>query len=329
MRPSRLLRTLFSGLLLCLVALSGWVLWAQRRQYLQATRQLQRTQTALTEKDTLLTALQDEQQRLAEAYDTLKTRWAQSDQQVKQLTETAAQRAKETDALSRTRSSLEQQLQETRAAQAQLQQQLQGLQREVTAKAAETATLTQRLKELDRRAMTEAELEQLAELLEDGQKRQAFLKERILELSNAYEALARQAPAAAAAKPASADLPPVVVPDPRVSEAHRRKQADLQRQLGDIYLAAYQFDKAAQAFEQSLALHDDPNVHAQLAFIYNRFLHDEERANRHVALAIGVEPATRALDPMAHQQGLPRRDERLVWKWLIQDDSPNARATNK
>lgn len=329
MRPSRVLRALFSGLLLCVVALGGWVVWAQRQQHLQATQQLQRTQSALTEKDTLLTTLQDEQQRLAEAYDTLKARWAQGEAQVKQLTDTAAQRAKETEALSRTRSSLEQQLQETRAAQAQLQQQLQGLQRDVTAKAAETTSLTQHLKDLDRRAMTEAELEQLAALLEEGQQQQAFLKERILEISNAYEVLARrELPAPATpAKSAKAAKPPA--PNARVSSVQQRKAADLQRQLGDIYVAAYQFDKAAQAFEQSLALHDDPNVHAQLAFIYNRFLHNEERANRHVALALGVEPATRALDPMAHQQGLPRRDERLVWKWLIQDDSPNARATTK
>jgi chromosome segregation ATPase len=331
----------FVGLLtMSAVAAGGWLLWTQHEQQQRTLQHLQHTQAALQEKEEVLTTLQEEQQRLSEAYDTLKTRWTQSDQQVKTLSDTAILRAKEAEELTRARSSVEQQLQEHKASQAQLQQQLETLRRDVTAKAAESAVLNQRVKELDRRALSEAELQDLAGMLEEGQKRQAFLQERILELSNAYEVLVRQQqalPGPAATKhkkrQAKAAVPaPALVAQPAAPSApatHQRKAADLQRQLGDIYVAAYQFDKAAEAFEQSLTLYDDPNVHAQLAFLYNRFLHNQDLANRHVALAIGVDSSTRALNPMAQQHGLPRRDERLVWEWLIQDDSPSARATRK
>jgi len=96
--------------------------------------------------------------------------------------------------------------------------------------------------------------------------------------------------------------------------------AERSRRLGDAYLAAYQYPQAVEAFEHALTFEENPTVHAKLAFIYSRILHNPDKAQPHVALAASnrQDPTVTALGSMANAEGLPRRGWRLLWAWLTQ-----------
>ena len=112
--------------------------------------------------------------------------------------------------------------------------------------------------------------------------------------------------------PASAPAPP--------TRTEQNQLAARSRRLGDAYLASYQYPKAAEAFERALTLREDPTLHAKLAFIYGRMLHDAEKAQLHAALAssTGQDPTVTALGSVAQAQGLPRKGWQLLWNWLTQ-----------
>ena len=102
-------------------------------------------------------------------------------------------------------------------------------------------------------------------------------------------------------------------------EAKRQAQqlATRYRHLGEFCLAAYQYPRAADAFEKSLSYKDDPDVHASLAFIYGRLLLDPDKAALHTAFASeGKINAEHAFEPVNKSSGMPRRTRDLVWRWL-------------
>ena len=171
---------------------------------------------------------------------------------------------------------------------------------------AENVLLEQQLQETASAALSPAEVQQLTQAVARAQAEASRRREQLAMLSRAYEQ-AVQAPSPKAAK---GPQPP--------SSSEAQRSASRYRRLGDSYLAAYQYPKAAGAYEQALRFKDDPDTHTKLAFLYSRLLHNPAQAQRHLAQAATRDPTSTTLRVTPGAQGLPRKSWQLLWSWLTQ-----------
>ncbi|PIQ83512.1 MAG: hypothetical protein COV75_07190 [Candidatus Omnitrophica bacterium CG11_big_fil_rev_8_21_14_0_20_63_9] len=302
----RLLGAVAAVLLLGVLGTAGWAAWQLYRHDREATGQLQEAQTALTKSQDRLMLLEQERRALAEDFDTLKARWVSADEKAQRLAQESDQLAGQLAGLEDARRALQQQLEEASAQRQQLQAQVKGLQESVAKDSAQRSALEARLADAQRRALSRAELEQLADRWSAQQQMTQDVLERLETISRANSQLAAAAPAA----PAESPRTPSSADEPRRAAKFRR--------VGDIYFSNHQYPQAADAYERSLELTDHATTRAKLTFLYDRFLHDHARARHHTELAkdTHINPALAALSNNPSGTKVPRAHWRLVWDWL-------------
>lgn len=280
----------------------GWYLWQLRRQGEATARHLQEAQRSLQETQDTLTATEQERRELLLAYDELKGRLTKADDGLAQLRNASAKMTSELIALISDRTALTNQLDDVTEHTDRLQDAMTAIEAEYAAVEAEKVSLQQQLRGVSSHALTPEETRQLTQTVTRVQGEADRLREQMAVLSRAYEQLA-QAPASSTQKPAADDV----------------RSAKRYRRLGDLYLATYQYPKAAQAYEHALTLKEAPDMHTRLAFLYSRLLHNPEKAQRHAAASAAYQdPASTSLGVTPGAQGLPRKGWRLLWSWLTQ-----------
>ena len=342
---------LLVAVLVLIVGAGSWQ-WIQilHTQQRQASQRLVEAQGALAEREQALTVLEEERRKLSDSYDALKERWTKAEQQLQNVTQESSKMTTEMAALSQERADLKRTLErttgqvtETQRQSHELQQRVATLQQEIDEEATQKQALETAFREATQHLLTRAELEQVAQAFAQQRGKEKQLSQRTEELTGAYEQLVADQDRPALLAPPTPPPPVGVImplraqePRPqrpiRLSEAvttagelpHTERRlndqelARLYRTRGEAHLATHQYPKAAAAFEQSLVLEDDPSVHVKLAFIYSRFLHDAEKAQRHTLKTPSADPSVTALGGFARANGLPRKSRKLVWQWLTQ-----------
>ena len=302
MKPRRIIQLLLTVLLVTALGAGGWSLWILRRQERATTQRFQETQQSLRSTQETLAATDEERRELLLAYDELQGRLAKADTELTQLKDASTRMTAQLASLTSDRTALTKQLDDVTEQTRRLQDAMTAVEAQSAAVEAEKAALEQQLQDAASAALSPEEVQQLTQTVTRAQGDAERLREQMVTLSRAYEQLA-QPTAPSAAVPAADDV--------RAALRYRR--------LGDLYLATYQYPKAAQAYERALTLKESPDVHTQLAFLYSRLLHDPARAQRHVAAsAVYQDPTSTSLGVTPGAQGLPRKGWRLLWSWLTQ-----------
>lgn len=306
------------GALFLMAGIGGslWVAMLHR----QTVERLQQARTALEAKSQTVAGLEEERQRLSTDYETLKTRWTKTDDELKQVSAASTQTKTELASVTNERSALQAQVEQLHRQMEEASRRRASWEAHMTAAAAS--------------GLTRAELEQLSDLTVLQDRRADELQQRMEALSHAFEQLAwkhielqeatgQGAPPgpspslAESAEASAADGAPI---SRREAKQHQRQAEELAkryRHIGEFCLAAYQYPRAADAFERSLTYKDDPKVHATLAFLYGRLLPNPEKAAWHADRApSGAITAQAVLDPTTQAEGFPRKTHKLVWRWL-------------
>lgn len=289
----------------------GWFAWRHQQQTLQ---QLRATQLTLTTRDATLKTLEDEHQRLSESYETLKERWATTDTQAQQLSHTSAEQTKQLATLTTDRAKAQQQLEETKKEKQQLLRQMHTLDQQAADAAAKQSVLKAQLNDLAVHSLTPAEAEQLAQSYAESVEQRRQLAERLTTVSRTVEQLTQSQEQLEAQVLKRNSTSQTKLP----TYPNARQLATLYNELGNSYLATYQYARAADALERSLTFQDDPETHNRLAFLYSRLLHNRQKAEQHLAKASSSDPATGTLGGAASAYGLPRSDWQMLWQWLTQ-----------
>ncbi len=348
-------RLLVWGAALTVIGGGGWFIWTLKAQEAQITRHLSDTRDVLAARQAALTLLEEERQKLADAYADLKGQWAQCDQDLQALTQASKDMDARLSTLAGERTGLQQDLARTAQEQKRLTADAEGLRRDLTAKDRKITGLRTELEAVASRSLTQAELEQVAARIADERNEGERLGRRILELTREYETLTHsvqvpeQEPIAGPAagysdSPRDPERASVFVTEhssreeiaaaARIVQERRRidglvpqfpererlspgEQAERYWTLGESYFVAHQYLEAAEAFETSLHYEDHPAIHAKLVFIYGRMLHDETRAAAHRVEAGSIDPVRAGLTNYAKTYGLPRKSFRLVRRWLL------------
>ena len=291
----------------------GYLYWKLHLKQQDTAQRLEQTQASLAKTAQILAALKEEHQTLSSEYDTLKERWKTTDEQLQRITTESTELKTQVASLSTERAALQRQVDETKVEQNRLQGQLKTREQELASSKTARATLETQLSEVAVRAITPFELQQVASAIAEQQMEHTRLTDRLERLSRDYEQLASAAPAARQGE--------IVVGQPRSparASPDAARSARLYRDLGDAYLTTNRYAEAARMFEQSLTLHEDPEVHSRLAFLYSRLLHNPTEAARHAAMASDRDEVTAGLAAASRADGLPRKSTRLVWRWLTQ-----------
>ncbi len=320
--------------LLAAAAAVGWGFVSLRERHRQTVARLQETQATLEDKKKTLTLVEEERQKLAGDYEALKTRSAQTDDELKQLQAVSTQTKAELAAVSTERSDLRRRLKDAEGQQTTLQSQLTQLRRQKEEEERRRMAAEAQLNAAIAEGLTKEQVEQLSQTVEKERREASELHARLEALSRAFEQLVLkhidlQEATGQSAKPGAAPIveaPPGEVfaqktpPSGRSGKPQRQHEAEQlaarYRHLGQWCMAAYQYPRAAQAFERSLTYQDSREIHATLAFLYSRLLPDEEKAAYHAALAPQGVSAQAAMDPTTQTHGLPRKDRSLLWHWL-------------
>lgn len=327
----RLLGVLAFFLLLAALGAAGWRAWQLQQRQQQLDARLAATQAHLTEKEQSFTMIEQERQKLSEAYDTLRERWSTSDEELQKLKQATGRMTLELTGVTQERADLAQRFEVAQSQTKAIKEQIEVLERQFLEVEASKATLEVQLKDVAAASLSPAEVEQLGLALARQQEEEQRLKEQLADLSRAYEAVAQQGPGQAAAPPVPAVRPAPAAKAPPASAAdaiaeadvaqeldERQRLADRYRELGTTYLASHRYPEAVQAFEESLRYLDDPTVHTRLAFIYGRLLSNPEKSAYHLAQSPhGVDPATSTLRSASEGSGVPRSHRKLFWDWLV------------
>lgn len=304
-----------------LLLLGGFAWWItrleQQRRYTKKI--LEQTEAALDAKNKAFDGLEEQRQQLGNDYDTLKTRWNKTEDELSQARVSAERTQTELAATSQQRLELQARLNETEQRDSGFRADIQRLKQQMQEHAQRSAVLEQQLQS-QAAGLTRAELEQVAEKLVGQQHETVALDERMQALSHAFEELAwkhielqeltgQGAPAGDIADTWAA------APSPQAKKEAAMLAARFRR-MGEFCMASYQYPQAAEAFERSLAYKDDPAVHTALAFLYGRLWPNPDKAGKHAAFASPGYAAKQVLDPTTKAQGLPRKTRHLVWDWL-------------
>ena len=318
-------------LAVAVLAGGGWWVAMLHRQTVQHLRQ---TQAALEEKAKSFVLLEEERQRLSTDYETLKTRWTKTDEELTQLSAASTQTKTELAGVANERTTLQQRLTETERQHATLQTQVEQLHRQMEEESRRRASLEAQMTTAEASGLTRAELEQISDMLIEQDQQVNELDERMGALSHAFEQLAwkhielqeatgqgvRPGPAPSLAESAEASAAEGAPISRREAKQRQRQAEELAKRyqhIGEFCLAAYQYPRAADAFERSLTYKDDPKVHATLAFLYGRLWPNPEKASWHADRAPeGAITAQAVLDPTTKAEGFPRKTHKLVWRWL-------------
>lgn len=310
-------------LLLLVLGGVGWVGWRGYGWSRDMRQRLAATEAELTQRQNSLTLVEEERQKLSGAYETLKTRWTESDKALQELTHSSKQMTTELATISTERSGLAHRLEASSREQQLLQEKIAALQREAASTESARTALQSQVHEVIIRSLSPNELQQLTNALIQQQSAEEQREGQLAELSRAYEELATHSIDSALAstsssshrvRAAGADTTRM-----RPNGLPAQQAARLYRNLGESYLATTQYPKAAEAFEQSLQWEENPTVHGKLAFLYSRFIHNREKAEYHAARAPAGQPsAVTALGSTAKEQGYPRSGWQLIWQWLTQ-----------
>lgn len=173
----------------------------------------------------------------------------------------------------------------------------------------------------DRQSLTTAEIEQISQTLAALDAERTRLAQHVEELSHAYEQLADDRRKLAEGmdthppEPGSTWASQLAVWATGLGK-HEDVLAIRYKEVGQGYLAIHDYGRAADAFEKSLELHDDPALHTELALLYSRFLHNADLAGQHAAASPTI-PSMRPGDS-ARAQRMPRSSWQLLRDWLTQ-----------
>ncbi len=320
--------------LLILLGLGSWLIISQQQQQKQTRQALKRTQAELEQKAQTLAMLEEERQKLSSDYDVLKGRWAKADDELRQVKTTAERTQEQLATASNERIALEQRLTDTERRHAALQGEIAQVRQKMEEETRQYAALEAQVARAVDAGLTRAELEQLSDVVARRESNTEELQERMEALSHAFEQLAwkhieLQEETGQSASPGPSPLmaEPGFIPaegDSAISKEQQRQEkreagrlAKRYRHLGEFCMAAYQYPRAADAFEKSLSYKDDPQVHATLAFLYGRLWLDPEKAALHAAFAPdGKVNAENAFAEANRSSGMPRRSRDVVWRWL-------------
>jgi len=156
---------LAAGCLLLAVGAGGWWVWSLQQESAQLGAHLQETLGSLAGAQEVLGVLQEARSTLEEEYDALRARWAKTDEERVQLSETAERTSQELAAVSDERAALSRQLSEMDAARRRLAAQTEVLAQDTSRVNTERAALQAELDDVLRRSLSAAEAEQVAEAL--------------------------------------------------------------------------------------------------------------------------------------------------------------------
>ena len=300
---------LLVGLLLAgLIGMMGRAIHLLTQAQRQAAHALQDTQGSWAKSQDALRLSEDERTRLAHDFDALKEQWGKSEADLTQRSQELQERKTASEAFSAERAEAAKQLEASQQQRRELEQTLKQAQQQVEVERSGQRALTDQLDRAKSQALTREELEQLSHAVDAEHAEQQRLSDWVEELSRAYEQLAWDRPAEPALRDKVVSARKAT-PAGRTVRAYVDDQATLRRQMGDAYLAMGLYEKAAQCFEQSLQLQDDPQLHGVLAVLYERYLRDPVRAEAH-ALQRG-QP-----NPPSEAVALPRKDWPLIRDWL-------------
>ncbi len=321
--PTLLARLRLFFLLLLVMGGVGWLWWKGYGWSRDMRQRLVSTKVELAQRQNSLTLVEEERQKLSDAYEALKTRWTESDKELQTLTHTSKQMTTELATLSTERSDFAHRLEASSNEQRLLQEQIAALQQEVASTASDRTALQSQVHAAAIRSLSPNELQQLTDALAQQHSAEDQRKEQLAELSHAYEELATRsadsAPASTASSSYRARVDGADATRTLPTGLNSQQAARLYRNLGESYLATTQYPKSAEAFERSLQWEDNPAVHGKLAFLYSRFVHNREKAAYHAARAPAGRPlVVTALGSTAKEQGYPRSGWQLIWQWLTQ-----------
>ncbi len=191
----------FLGIVSVLLVLSGggYACWTLYVRHTQTVQQLAATQAALTKRQETLTLLEEEQRKLSKAYETLKGRWTSSEAELQRATKASEQMTKELDSLTSERARLQSQLGDAKAQTSQLQQQANALEQTRAALVEDTNGLNTTLRAAVTTSRAQVQrVERLQRALSEQESQEQQLHDRMVELSHAYEQLAKERVAGAA-----------------------------------------------------------------------------------------------------------------------------------
>lgn len=299
----------------------GYLLYVNYTQRLALARRLDSAHTALAQRERNLTEMEIQRQRLAKDEEEARRKLTLADEAAARLGRDRERLNEQVLGLTAARQKDAAAYTNATARVASLEGHLASLTDEQHRLQAEKEALEQAMLRRDQRSLTAAEIEQVSQALTAQAHERARLEQHLAELSTSYEQLAqdrRQLQAGIDAHP----------PEPGSTwssqlaawsttlRTHEDQMAARYKELGEGYLRIRDYARAAEAFETSLALRDDPALHSQLALLYSRFLHHADRAKRHTAQSREV-PSIRPGDS-ARAQRLPRSGWSLLRDWLTQ-----------
>lgn len=305
----------------------GWLVFSLKETLHETEAKRRKTQQELQQTRESAAQLESERQTLLEAYRAMEDQWEAANRDLKQLGEKLTGASLELEAAIDKRQSLSKQLQEEQGKTERLIQETHTLANDNASLRAATAGLKEKLDRLARApALSFAELEQLSRHFLQQQTSKLAMEERLLRLSSAYNQLLEErltsVPQPQAQSEAIVKLSPITVQPAREQSPRQPRQDDrwrarFLRELGEASMVLHKYDRAAEALQQSLTFLDDPEVHAQLALLYGRFLHNPRLARLHAAQAQGASTLV-AAPSAASAHGLPRKGSGLLWQWLVQ-----------
>ncbi len=197
-RSGRALLPVMAGLGLLVVGAGACVIWQLQTQRDRTIHQLQQARTAIAQDQEQLTMLETERTRLAEDYETIKTRWTQSEEQMRRMTDAADRMTAELSQLARERADLQRQFEEAKTNAGQLQHQVGELEQTSAALTKDKASLTSSVEELVGRAKAQRqEIDQMKASLEEQRAQALQLGDQLAQVSREYEQLAQTGPHAA------------------------------------------------------------------------------------------------------------------------------------
>ena len=321
MKTGRLITWL--GVAVCVLALgtAGYALYVNYAKRQELTAQLGKAEAALTKRQHALDEVEAQRQHLARQFDAVQQRQKAADADAAQLTQERQDLAAQVTTLTSEHSTQAQQLKQTDEQLARLREEMGTL-----ARAHDTLQAQKRALELaalarDSKALTHAEIDQLSETLVTQEATHQQLAQQLADLSGDYERLAQDRQQLVQGIDAHPPEPGTTWASQLAAWAtglstREETLASQYKEVGEGYLRIGDYARAAEAFEQSLKLREDPELHTRLAFLYSRFLHQGDLARQHTAQS----PTLSSLQPgdASRAQHMPRSSWRLLRDWLTQ-----------
>jgi len=321
MKTGRLLTWL--GVAVCVLALgtAGYALYMNYTKRQELAGQLATTRATLEERQRALTKLEEQRQHLAQQYEDAQRKQTASEADVVRLTQERQHLNTQVTTLSKEHSEASKALKETDTKLATLREELASLDRAHQTLQEEKQALERAVMHRDAKSLTTAELEQVSKELASRDAAKEELVQQLADLSGDYERLAQDRQQLVQGIDAHPPEPGTTWASQLAAWAtglgsREETLASQYKEVGEGYLRIGDYARAAEAFEQSLQLREDPELHTHLAFLYSRFLHQGDLARQHTAQS----PTLPSLQPgdASRAQHMPRSGWQLLRDWLTQ-----------